>query len=426
MTTKFKPMKARFRATYASGATNEPRLGKVDRESRTLHDVQITLEGEARGHGVWLDREFCEDVAKAGNAMGAAGVKVRFGHPAMCSDAIGTYLGRARNFRVVDVTRKDSGERAAGVIADVELDEHADRTEWVLNIAESAPDTFGQSIAFTYSDYKVLDENGVAHSFQAECVEGVEDPGSMSGRRRCKSRDEWESQSADGRVYVVLGKLHGTDFTDTPAATDGVFSDTSLAAEAEQMLDEHPQVLEVLERNPDSVYQFLSRIGLLERLETKRVSGIQAEKDRAVNAIRADMEKSVGELKAIVADRDALLKETVEKSEAEIVGLREKLEKAQASLAALNDEFAKRTDELAGLKAENERLGAAENEAKAALAQTREQLLDLRKKHDDIVGGALNAVRPAPRAVDARKTLSEMPIGERAAFYAAHKNEIDK
>lgn len=424
--TKFKPMKARFRATYASGATNEPRLGTVDREARTLHDVQITLEGEARGHGVWLDRAFCEDVAKAGNAMGAAGVKVRFGHPAMCSDAIGTYLGRARNFRVVDVTRKESGEKAAGVIADVELDQNADRTEWVLNMAESAPDTFGQSIVFTYADFKVVDADGVAHSYHDEVEVGVEDPDSKTGKKRCKSPSSWEEQSADGKIYAVLGKFHGTDFTDTPAATDGVFSDTSLAAEAEQMLDEHPQVLEVLERNPDSVYQFLSRIGLLDRLESKRVSGIQAEKDRAVNALKSDMEKAVGELKAIVADREALLKATVEKSEAEIVGLREKLEKAQASLAALNDEFATRTEELAGLKAENERLGVAEKEANAALAQTREQLQDLRKKHDDIVGGALNAVRPVQRVRDARQALAEMPIGERAAFYAAHKDEIDK
>ena len=152
---KFKPLKARFRATFAAGGVNERRLGTVDRENRVLHDVQITLEGEAKGHGVWLDRKFCEDVAKAGNEMGDAGVKVRFGHPGMCSDALGTYLGRATNFRVVDLTRKESGEKAAGVIADIALDEHADRTEWVLNMAESAPDTFGQSIVFTYGDYKV-------------------------------------------------------------------------------------------------------------------------------------------------------------------------------------------------------------------------------------------------------------------------------
>ena len=88
---KFKPLKARMRATFAAGATVEPRLENVDKENEVLHGVQITLEGEAKGHGVWLDRAFCEAVAEQGNAMGDAGVKVRFGHPAMCSDALGTY-----------------------------------------------------------------------------------------------------------------------------------------------------------------------------------------------------------------------------------------------------------------------------------------------------------------------------------------------
>ena len=100
---KFNPMKARFRATFNGSQLGASRLGEIDTENEVLHDVQITLEGEALGHGVWLDRQFCEDVAAAGNATGDVGLKVRYGHPAMCSDAIGTELGRAKNFRVVEV-----------------------------------------------------------------------------------------------------------------------------------------------------------------------------------------------------------------------------------------------------------------------------------------------------------------------------------
>ena len=96
---KFNPMKARLRASFSAGSTEEPRLENVDKENEVLHGVQITLEGEAKGHGVWLDRAFCEDVADAGNSMGDAGVKVRFGHPAMCSDALGTYLGEPSFYR---------------------------------------------------------------------------------------------------------------------------------------------------------------------------------------------------------------------------------------------------------------------------------------------------------------------------------------
>ena len=210
---KFRPLRARMRASFAAGQTEDARIRRGDRANRVLHDVQIALEGEAKGHGVWLDRAFCEAVAKAGNAMGEAGVKVRFGHPALCADALGTYLGRATNFAVATFRRAGTGEDVAGVVADVTLDEFADRTEWVLNMAESAPDTFGQSIVFTYGDFKVKDADGAEHSYRAECVDGVEDPDSKTGRKKVKTPDEWRAQSADGRVYAVLGRLHGTDFT---------------------------------------------------------------------------------------------------------------------------------------------------------------------------------------------------------------------
>ena len=397
MSNRFNPMKARVRATYASGVTNEPRLGAVDRETRTLHDVQITLEGEAKGHKVWLDRKFCEDVAAAGNAAGDAGVKVRFGHPAMCSDALGTYLGRAKNFRVVDVTRKESGEPAAGVVADVELDEHADRTAWVLDMSESAPDTFGQSIVFTYADYKVRDADGVEHSRNAECVDGVEDPDSKTGKVITKTFAEWMSQSADGKVYAVLGKLLGTDFTDAPAATDGVFSDTSLAAEAEQMLDEHPQILEVVERNPDSVRQFLTRVGLLERMGLV-AAGVdmvpRAEADARVSGMQAAMQRQINDLRVQMDAKE---------------------------------------QELATAKAETTRLTDALNAANMKAQELADQVTSLTDERDaaknalDTLNGRVNHVNAAPKPTwtDARKHLASLPMAERAAFYAAHRAEID-
>ena len=378
---KFKPLKARFRATFAAGGVNERRLGSVDRENRVLHDVQITLEGEAKGHGVWLDRAFCEDVAKAGNEMGEAGVKVRFGHPGMCSDALGTYLGRATNFRVVDLTRKESGETAAGVIADIALDEHADRTEWVLNMSESAPDTFGQSIVFTYGDLKVKDADGNEHSYQEECVDGVEDPDSKSGKRTCKTNKSWMEQSADGKVYVVLGKLHGTDFTDTPAATDGVFSDNSLAAEAEQMLDEHPEVLAVIEQHPEKVYEFCARIGILDKLESKRVSGLQAEKDREIESLRK-----------IVAERDALLKGTVDKSKADFERLGAERQAVQEELTLAKKNLKESEEALAAANGRVEQLSAELKANEKALAEAREQLDREQVRYRELTGKAL---RPA-------------------------------
>ena len=179
MNKKFNPLKARFRATFAGKDLGGKRLGKIDEENEVLHDVQITLEGEALGHGVWLDREFCEAVTEQGNATGDVGLKVRYGHPAMCSDAIGTELARAKNFRVVDFDRTVDGEsvKAAGVIADVHLLKSAhsapqgDIAKHVIETAKEDPKQFGQSIVFTYSDWVVKDKDGNRHSYKEEVAE---------------------------------------------------------------------------------------------------------------------------------------------------------------------------------------------------------------------------------------------------------------
>lgn len=328
MSKPFKPLKSRFRATFhaamfnAQGDSSVP----VDSEKEILHDVQITLEGEAKGHGVHLDREFCEAVAAQGNATGDVGIKVRYGHPAMCSDAIGTELGRAKNFRVVDFDREIDGKtvKCAGVIADVHIlaSAHAapqgDIAKHVLEVAKEDPGQFGQSIVFTYADWKVLDADGNPHLYSefADKKDGY---------------DEWMKLSADGKVYAVLGKLHGTDFTDTPAATDGVFSTGTLAEEAETMLDEHPEVLAAIEKNPEKVVEFFTRIGLLDKIESKRVAGLQAAKDKQLAELNS-------QLSALTAARDealaalAPLKEEVEQLKADAVKSSAALAEAQAAL----------------------------------------------------------------------------------------------
>lgn len=339
---KFKPLKSRFRATF-SGAETGVRLGEVDKENEVLHGVQITLEGEAKGHGVHLDREFCEAVAAAGNATGDVGLKVRYGHPAMCSDALGTELGRAKNFEVRDIERTtEDGEKVtvAGVFADVEILKSAhsapqgDIARHVLEMAAEDPGQFGQSIVFTYADWVVKDADGNRHSYKAE----VSDP---EDAEQDLTEDQWFKQSADGKVYAVLGRLHGTDFTDTPAATDGVFSTGTLAEEAERMLEEHPQIFDAIENSPKSLLEFLERTGLDKKLESARVAGLQAAKDREIAALKGEIEiqKTVNE--QLLADFDAQVKalEAAQKRNKQLAAKCTETEKALADTqAALADE----------------------------------------------------------------------------------------
>ena len=364
--TKFNPLHVRFRATFDGKTLGAKRLGKIDEENEVLHDVQITLEGEALGHGVWLDREFCEAVAEQGNATGDVGLKVRYGHPAMCSDAIGTELGRAKNFRVVDLDRTVDGQtvKAAGVVADVYLlkSAHAapqgDIAKHVIETAKEDPGQFGQSIVFTYSDWVVKDADGNRHSYKEECE--------CEDESKCKSHSQWEAQSADGKVYAVLGKLHGSDFTDTPAATDGIFSTGTLAEEAETMLAEHPQILELLEKHPRSVVEFLERTGLDKKLESARLSGLQAAKDKELAELREKFNLELAAANAKLTENDnaqavALTErdERIKNLQADIDEKQKALEAAQAALEQLTAKHAETEKALAetqaALDAETER-----------------------------------------------------------------------
>ena len=374
---KFKPLKSRFRATF-SGTETGIRLGEVDKENEVLHGVQITLEGEARGHGVYLDREFCEAVAAAGNATGDVGLKVRYGHPAMCSDALGTELGRAKNFEVRDIERvTDSGERVtvAGVFADVEILKSAhsapqgDIAKHVLEMAAEDPGQFGQSIVFTYADWVVKDADGNRHSYNAE----VADP---EDKEQALTAEQWLKQSVDGKIYAVLGKLHGTDFTDTPAATDGVFSTGTLAEEAEQMLEEHPEIFDAIEKSPKSLMEFLERTGLDKKLESARVAGLQAAKDKEIAALKASLDAKDIEMAALEADKEVLRTQITDLN-ADLDAKTKAFDSATAEIEQLKGKCAEAEKALANaqaaLAAEQERyreqVGAALQQPKGALSQ---------------------------------------------------------
>ena len=364
-------MKSRLRATFQAPHP------KVDAENEVLHDVQITLEGEAKGHGVWLDREFCEAVAAAGNATGDVGLKVRYGHPAMCADAIGTELGRAKNFRVVDIERDIEGQKvtAAGVIADIHILESAhhapqgDIAAHVLAAASEDPAIFGQSIVFTAADRVVKDAEGVRHSYKAEVLGKSDDE--QAEPAPTISEQEWLAQSADGKEYMVLGKLHGTDFTDEPAATDGVFSTGTLAEEAALMLDEHPQIVEAIEKNPGALVEFLDRTNLLHLFENARIQSLQSAKDKEIATLKAKMDE-------MLASHDNFANE----QEAKMAELRS----ANETLSA---EIAEKAKALDAAKADAEQLTAKYDEAAKALADTQAALVAETERYREQIGLAL-------------------------------------
>lgn len=208
--------------------------GKLRIEGNVIYGVSINTAGEAKGHGVHLDNEFVDKVVEEGNAK-KSGLKARFGHPNMCSTALGTFIGRYKNFY------RDGGQARADLYLSTgaKTAPGGNLYDYVLDMAENNPDMFGTSIVFTPGKtYK-------------KTADGVKiDP------------DDLDTEN-DGKTYTSLEKLHACDVVDDPAANpDGLFSAfnrESFAAQMTEFLDLHPEIYRLAAENPSVISEFLAR-----------------------------------------------------------------------------------------------------------------------------------------------------------------------
>lgn len=196
------------------------------------------------------------------------GIKSRFGHPNMSGEALGTFLGRAKNFR------KDGD----AVRADLYFDETAYKTPngdlatYILDLAASDPDSFGTSIVFS-ADFEVrLEKDGT------------------------RKKDE---KGKELPKLVRFKKLYGSDVVDDPAATKGLFNkffneSVELSAKATEFLDK-------LLCNPDALERVIS---FLERYRENRVEIDQVEKgkEKVKEALTKEAKMPV-EIKDLTADQ---------------------------------------------------------------------------------------------------------------------------
>ena len=138
----------------------------IDREAGIIEGCRVCSEGEAKGHGVWLTEKFIRDVAKFGRSQ-KQGVKARFGHPNMCSTALGTFIGRYKNFRIEteegtpgfdeydseELAKEGKAPKQKGyrthAVADLHLDYSSKELpklgnafDYILGMAEKNPDMF--------------------------------------------------------------------------------------------------------------------------------------------------------------------------------------------------------------------------------------------------------------------------------------------
>jgi len=226
-----------FRADIARGI-QEGKAG-VDKENGIIYGFSVITKGEARGHGLEIDDVTLDQVVQLG-AKSSIGLKSRFGHPNMSNTAVGTFLGRAKNFR------RDNGI----VRADLYFDKNAYKTPngdlagYVLGLAESDPEAFGSSIVFDGEPEYRLNEDGTRKK----------DP--VTGK--------------DLLPLARITKLWAADVVDDPAANNGMFSaffsqDVMPSAEMTVFLDKFLSNPDVVEK----VISFLERYSQTKEEVTK-------------------------------------------------------------------------------------------------------------------------------------------------------------
>ena len=210
----------------------------IDSAKGIISGVKVCSEGEAQGHGVWLNKKFIRDVTRFGKDH-TPGVKARFGHPNMCATALGTYLGRYKNFRTQTEEREDWEEgKRYHTVADLHLDETSKNLpklgnawEYIIKLAQTSPNMFGNSIVFTPGDTE---------------------------EKKSKNDDGSETTRYD----ATIEQLHATDLVDEPAATEGLFErfeEDDLAMQMTTFLDQHPEVYKLAMNNPEIVESFLKK-----------------------------------------------------------------------------------------------------------------------------------------------------------------------
>lgn len=178
----------------------------VDFANDTIKNVVLVQEGEAKGHNVWLDSKFVNDIAKQGASKD--GVKSRFGHPNMCGNSLGDYLGTFQNFS----SRRNMGVMQA--VADLHLDRSvADKSpkydkslvDYVMQFAASNPDMFGNSIVF-------------------------------DGKTELRKIKEDGKEVSKNFMTLTEGGFSASDIVDDPAATSGMFSQFNISNQVTEFI----------------------------------------------------------------------------------------------------------------------------------------------------------------------------------------------
>ena len=149
--------------------------------------------------------------------------------------------------------------------------------------------------------------------------------------------------------------------------------------------------MDVLEKSPKNVMEFLERTGLDKRLESVRVAGLQAAKDKEIAELRVAKD---GDLAALQAKFDAYRKTAQDAAEAQLkeaLGKKdEEISKLASEVEGLKSGHVKDAEALAAHGCESvEQLCGKLDETTKALSETKAALDREARRYREQVGVAL-------------------------------------
>ena len=178
-----------FRADVARGLKD----GKngVDRENEIIKGFAVVTKGITHDRRGEFDDAELNRLVQMGNESNI-GLKSRFGHPNMSGTALGTFLGRVKNFRKDDDV----------VRGDLYIDEAAhdtpdgDLANYVMSLAESDSDAFGSSMVIDWeSEFRYIKDD----------------------------EPEKDENGKELPPFIRVNKFKEVDIVDDPAANNGMF-----------------------------------------------------------------------------------------------------------------------------------------------------------------------------------------------------------
>jgi hypothetical protein len=195
--------------------------GRIDDDAGILHGVSLIQQGEARGHGVQVDQTTLSEVLKACGRF-KSGVKVKLTHGGNAGDIVGIIKNARMN---------DEGNK---VVGDMHLMATHPKRNYLLELARTAPDTFGLSISFEKNP-PLITEKG---------------------------------------IFVRCKRLRSADIEADPAANeDGLFSEEVDIAENSMELSE---LKAIADKNAEDISAFSTRLAELEEFTIQLKSAMDA------------------------------------------------------------------------------------------------------------------------------------------------------